>query len=697
MDKTPEADRSAAAGPRPWILVALALGMALAVLWLGWRLDGSHQKDHYWFYLAPWDNATSLKYLACAALAALAWRGFGDRLRRWLPALFAAILLGAQVWYAATALRTLGGRVPWGFDHPSFMFRLQEFGELFPFAIGAYNPWWNAGIEHYAGVTSGAHAFGYLNLPLLLLFEPHRIHGLALVFWFVFGFPWLGVLAVRAAGARWTGALCAGGLLCGISRVAFFWAWHYGTVGAMTSAMMAAPVAALGYRLAVRGRGGWGTALALGLSAWLTCLWTPGVFVAGGLGLGWLWNWRRWTWRGNLRLAAAGALALALWAPYLWAATHPASYAAAYFSQVVDRPGPWAMLAGGARRLWIGFQEWHPVLFWLGLGGLLAAERELRRWLLPVFLVVGALAGWSREWSALSQLDRLIIPLAVVAAVPAGFLCGRLFEEPFGADGSRRRAWLASAARGTVTATLLFGLLVPQWHYANHGPARMRTLSAEMDAFVDWIRAEVPPEGRLAFAGKMVHLYGGGNTAYLPVLTGREMMGDDYYGFPRGTAEYDYPPAYYRASPERHRFFAQAYGITHWVAARPEDQAYLRSRPEWFEFAQAFTILKNRIEVYRERGMEDVSRFYAGTGRVEARINRLAVFPADPAAERVVLRYNWRAGLRCLTPGAAIEPFAVDENLTFIAVRPGGHGRIDVGYRTHAEPIRPNFDGYLQH
>lgn len=697
MDETHEPDRSAAGGPRTWILTALALGMVIEVVWLGRLLDGSHQKNHYWFYMAPWDNATSLKYLVCAALAALAWQGFGVRLRRWLPALFAAILLGAQAWYAVAALRTLGGRVPWGFDHPSFMFRLKEFSELFPFVIGAYNPWWNAGIEHYAGVTSGAHAFGYLNLPLLLLFDPHRIYGLALVFWFVFGFPWLGVLAVRAAGARWAGALCAGWLLCGVSRVAFIWAWHYGTMGAMTSAMMAAPVVALGYRLAVRGQGGWGTALALGLSAWLMCLWTPGVFVAAGLGLGWLWNWRCWTWRGNFRLAAAGALALALWAPYLWAAMHPASYAAAYFSQVVDRSGPWAMLTGGANRLLIGFQEWHPVLLWLGLGGLLAVEREWRRWVLPVFLVVGVLAGWSREWSALSQLDRLIIPLAVVAAVPAGILCGRFFEEAAGAGWSRWRALPVAAVRGVVTATFLFGLLVPQWHYSNRGPAPMRALSAEMDAFVDWIRAEVPAEGRLAFAGKMVHVFGGGNTAYLPVLTGREMMGDDYYGFPPGTAEYNYPPAYYRTSPDRYRFFAQAYGITHWVAAQAEDQAYLRNHPEEFEFAQAFTILKNRIEVYRERETADVSRFFAGAGRVAARVNRLEVFPADPAAERVVLRYNWREGLRCLTPGAAIEPFAVDENLVFIAVRPGGNERIDVGYRTHAAPIRPNFDGYLQH
>ena len=43
--------------------------------------------------------------------------------------------------------------------------------------------------------------------------------------------------------------------MCGASREVFLWMWHFGTVGAMTSAMMALPVVALGYRLAVLRRG----------------------------------------------------------------------------------------------------------------------------------------------------------------------------------------------------------------------------------------------------------------------------------------------------------------------------------------------------------------------------------------------------------------------------------------------------------
>jgi hypothetical protein len=223
------------------------------------------------------------------------------------------LLAGSQLAYARAAWSVLGGQIPWGFDHPSFMFRLHEFGEAFPFAIGGYNPWWNAGTEHFVGVTSGAHGFGVLVWPLLKFWDPHVFHGAALVFWFVFAFPWIGVAAVRAAGANRSGALCAGLLLGGVSRVAFIWMWHFGTVGAMTSAMLALPVAALGYRLAVLRRGGWGTALALALAAWLMCLWTPGVFMAAGLALGWLWNWREWTWAANRRLVAAAGWRWCCW------------------------------------------------------------------------------------------------------------------------------------------------------------------------------------------------------------------------------------------------------------------------------------------------------------------------------------------------------------------------------------------------
>ena len=110
----------------------------------------------------------------------------------------------------------------------------------------------------------------------------------------------------------------------------------------------------------------------------------------------------------------------------------------------------------------------------------------------------------------------------------------------------------------------------------------------------------------------------------------------------------------------------------------------------------------NYIDVYHRTGLYPLPSLpwipgMEGAGRVEARENRIEVFPADPSAERVVIRYNWRDGLVCRTPGASIEPFPVDENLRFIAVHPGGNEKVRIGYRPHGAPVKPNFDGTFHH
>ena len=162
-------------------LLLLAVAMAIYVVGMGETLAWSHQKSHYWFFLAPWRTPRSLSFLVLGTAFAAAFYWGGARLRRWWPAVLTGLFVGGQLYFAGSAWRILHGSVPWGFDHPSFMFRLKEFGDLFPRVIGVYTPWWNAGIEHYAGVTSGTHGFGMLILPALKLWDPHVFYGAALV------------------------------------------------------------------------------------------------------------------------------------------------------------------------------------------------------------------------------------------------------------------------------------------------------------------------------------------------------------------------------------------------------------------------------------------------------------------------------------------------------------------------------------
>ena len=695
-EEQPEKGRSCAW--RRWALVGLPVVLMMYVLWVGQGLAWNNQFGRYWFYLAPWWTNTSVKYVVLSGILSVLFFWGGEKVRRWAPGWLGVLLIASQFVFAFSAWGALRGAVPWGFDHPSFMFRLKEFGDLFPFALGGYNPWWNAGTEHFVGVTSGAHGFGVLILPLLKIWDPHVFYGAAIVFWFVFAFPWLGVASVRAAGVGFAGAFFAGLLLCGASRGIFLWMWHFGTMGAMTSAMMSLPVVALGYRLAVLRRGSWGTAIVLAFAAWLMCLWTPGVFIGAGVALGWLFSFQSWSWRSNRWLFAAGALTLLLLSPWIWVTLFPCHNVMEYVGTELARPGWGTMAWNGLERLLCAMQEMQPLLPFFGLlGACFLVPREMRRWMVPLILVLAAITGWSREWKPLSQLDRMAIPLAVVSVFPASVLCGRLFSQAEPRADARRWRWGWAVAQGIVLATVLMGFRVTKMHFSNQGPAPMRMLSPEMNEFVSWVRAEVPKEGRLGFAGKAVHFYGGGNIAYLPVLTGREMMADDYYGFPRGTIEYNYPPSAYRKELDSYLFFTRAYGITHWVATMPDALEFLSAHPEQFERVKTITMQDRLIEIYRVKEPGNGTRFWEGSGGVQAKENSIDVLPADPSVDRVVIRYNWRDGLVCRTPGASIEPFAVDSNLNFIAIHPAGNAQVHIGYHPHSAPVKPNFDGHFHH
>ncbi|MBR6022328.1 MAG: hypothetical protein IK066_07910, partial [Kiritimatiellae bacterium] len=512
------------------------------------------------------------------------------------------------------------------------------------------------------------------------------------------------------------GALCAGWAAAGVSHEFFLWMWHFGTVGAMTSATLVGPVAFLAWRLA-NGRGGWGTAALLGVAGWVACLWTPGAFAVAGIGAGWLLNWELWTKAKWGKFAAAAGLGAALWSPWLWTTLFPCRNVVEYVgTEGAGRPEWWTVARNGAWSLWRRVPASHPAVLALGIGGLVAgAPRGVRKLVLPAVAVLALMAGWSKELKPLSQMDRMWIPLMTLLCVPMAWIAeavfnaeaqrrgggeesgvGRQKSEGEGGRGRGWRFWAGCGAAGVLAAGLALGARTTWTFYRNMRPAKMRTyVPGRLEPLAEWIRENVPEDGRVAWAGKAVHAYGGGNTAYWPVLTGREMMGDDYYGFPEKTIEYDYPPRAYRALGEAGwRAFGGAYGVTHWIAARAHDVERLRGMPEFVEEVAHFrlTLGAQDVYVFAVKGAKG-GRFWQGDGRVEARENLLRVETAGPA----VIRYNWRKGLACRTPGAEIRPVEVDEHLTFIGVDPGTNGVVEIGYRPHWSGVEPNFDGRFHH
>jgi len=640
---------------------------------------------------------------AVAALLSLAFF-FGGRLfRRALPVLLAVALATAQIVFFFLAAPHAFHSFPWSYDHSSFLFRLHEVREIFP-ALGGWTPWWNGGFEHFVGVTSGIHGFAFLTAPLLVLWEPDVFLGPALFAWLFVLFPWIAAFSLRWCGARWTAALSGALLVEALTRGMFCHFWQCGILGQLVTVGLMPPLVALGWRLSMLRRGSWGEAVLLGVLAFLTCLWPPGVFTCAGMALGCLVNWRRWSHgRPLARLVVAAAVALLLLAPFVWIMLFPSRAVIDFVGAKYTGPTFWEKVAAS---FWMPGRRilgWHPVVTAFGLGGLLfLAGRQMRRWALPavaLLLAAAAFCGFKQR----SEFDRIAFQTAAFLAVPAAILAGRFLSRPLAA-GRSPGALLAraggAAGRGLLVAALLAGLHVAGSHAANAAGFVLWPAEPVVREFADWVHDNVPPGGRIAIAGEIHRRIDNGRAAYLPILSGREFCGGDYYAFPKGMVEFDCPPRIFRRLDNGYLRYSHAYGITHWCALDSGAAEVFRTAfGNAFAEVAAFPMQETHLTVFRitEPWADAPSRLLEGEGEVEASGNRIVVRPADPSADRLVLRYNWRQGLVCRTPGASIEPFVVDKRLLFIAVHPGGASEVEIGYRPHWSKMQPNFDGSFQH
>lgn len=675
--------RSAAAGAAAFALAAWLAGLS-GVEW-SWQIGA-------WAARVPaLSRSWRLDFIVLAAAFAALYAGVSrNKPGKAVPAALFALLVAGQAWCAVRAWPHAFGTLPWGVDHGAFAFRVREMRQVMPFALGAYTPWWNAGTEHFAGVTSGAHGWALLNLPLFAALSPEKWQAPALFFWLFAGFPWLTAFTLRKCG--WEPEVqLAGALLCmAATRAQFLFFWQSGNLGSLVTAGLSPSLAALVHATAVRGTGGRGHAAAVAALAALACAWPPGFFTCAGLAAGALAASGGRPWRIPGRVWAAGAAALVLLSPEIALLCGPARGIADY-AATGSGIAPAAALRDGVSQLFRRLAEAHPAIVVFGLAALpFAEERDrIRAFLLPLFAVLAAAAvsvGFNRS----SQMDRVAIQLVFAAVFPAAAAAGRALK---GGTGP-----LVSA---TAAALLVLGVRVAAAHAGNAAGFKLWQAEPVVREFALWTRQNVAPGARLAFSGETDCALDWGKGTYLPVLAEREMMGDDYYGYPEGLTERNYPPRTYRSSTKRFLGFSRVWGITHWAVVDPRTKRFCEGEPEHFELAARFAMQSADVRVYRildDWARGDPTRFFAGKGEVEARENRLVVRPADPHSRKpLVLRYRWRDGLRCLTPGAAIAPYDVDGNIRLVAVAPGGAAEVKIGYRPEMRPLAPEFDGSYHH
>ncbi|MDD5706215.1 MAG: hypothetical protein PHR35_09835 [Kiritimatiellae bacterium] len=641
-------------------IIVLLSGLLLTVC--------SNTPQHPWFFFFGWFRAagnTSLLASGFERLVLLVTVITPLLLtRRRLAGSLLTLLLILQCACFVALWRYTGGMALYRDDHPSFMFRLHEFTQTFP-AMTVFNPWWNAGVVNSVGASSGIGAVALPLFPLWRSLPVHTIYTPLLGVLFILVMPCLMAMALRVMRASWTAAASAGLLALAFSRYFFVWTLHFGTVGSSFAMSFLPPFAALTYVILVQRRAGWRLLAAWMVSLFFLLQWPPGAIMAGALSAGALWNARRWRWRPLLRLALAAFGVALLLLPNLLAIGTSDKLMSFVMHAPAAKPAEAAEAFDRAKWCGMFLQTWgkrlieaHPLVVFLGVGGVLVWPlRRLRRWLLPAIYLLMLTAAWGPLLLPHLQLERMALPSLLLAVIPAALWCGRLLR-----SGDTRMA----VARAMLLVLLLLGGLTARRLYKGQGYARFNAMPAEIASFADWVREEVPPEGRLIFLGKNVHGFGHGHIAYLPLLTQREMMACDYYAFPPRMVEYDYPPRPWRESAAGLAEFMRLHGVTHATSYLPDRLRELRDAPDLFaelpdrhETGFALFALRNPV----------VGRMFAGRGRVTAESGQLRL-ETDGAAE-VVLRYNWNARLKA-SGGATLFPHAITNGVVFIGVRTAG-------------------------
>ena len=627
---------------------------------------------HKWFFFLSWaPGATPVarsglgRFALWTSLLTLffAWRPC----RPWLIPL--AILVGAELLSIGALLEETGGAALYRTDHPSFMFRLWEFTRNFPDLV-TYMPHWNAGVLHYVSVTSGTSGPGLVLWPLLRFFPVHQVYTPAWAMLFLVVVPWVAVGSVRAMGGDRTAAFTGGILALGVSQHFFLWALHFGTIGAAFASAMALPVSALAFRAVwMRRRERW-LAVCLVLAGLLLLTWPPAGLAGVGVGIAALAGVNRRTLRSWPFLALCGAAVVLLFTPWLRVILGEGKGVVEFVLKSgksgADAPSfTSANLVSGLKHLAAHLQEINPLIVCFGIAGVVTgASRRLRRWFLPILIVLALVTGWARELKPHSQLSRMSIPLAFVAVGPAAIFIGRLL---------RANDLRLAAVRAGLTALLMLSGYNVAKICANRGLARYVVLDDERMALPNWIREHTPENGRVLFAGKCVHGYGGGNVAYLPVLTGREMMAVDYYGFPPEQVLYEYPPREFRKTPEQVWTFFEAYNVSHIVTYHGKWKKYFDDQPDRY----TERVELGPVSIYERRA--PVGMIHGGGGRVTAGFDRLDVELDDPSTE-VMLAYNWLDGLE-VDPPVEIRPREFVNGIALIGVQPNGRQSFAIRFR----------------
>lgn len=646
------------------LLVVYASSSAVNDAWFfptAWRGDAS-------FFANPFSFGMTRSLVAALFIAV----AFPWLLRTARPLAVSAILLAGLA--VLRLHEATGFDMIYRVDSPSFVYRYWCFAQTFP-RPGFYDPHWNAGLPIPYLVASGIWSVGVFLLPLLHVISAEQLYTPALAVFFLGIVPALAWWSLAWVGAgrraRWIAVLLA------LGTCQRFWVHllHYGTAPSLFAMSMALPLAALWYRfLYLDPVPRAATLLKILLFSLILFAWPGSTLIALPFLLITLLHIRRlfpvkWKW-----VLAGIALITVILLPLALVPMRYSNLAA--FTQTTAHQTFMEHFKNGLGVLAHNVRGTNALIVVFGFLGSFFMRPAPARWFFgPLVLLLVVLSGWGEEVKKLLQSERIIIPAALVAILPAAWWLERLIRFALRQSPHHHlRGALLRTGTAWCIGILLLGAYQGAKTWRGDGLAPFHTMPPQTRELITWLRDHVPEQGRVMFAGRAVHGYGGAKIAALPYFTGREMMAADFYGFSPKLVEFQYPPRAFRyGGPDVLFEFMDLHNITHIVTWHDDWKKTYGSEPARYRPAHAI----GRTAIFEV--LRPSSLFLQGTGEVRADFDRFDVtWPGEP--EPVVIKYNWADGLRA-SDGIRIYPHDAGHGVTFIGIDPGTNRHAILRYR----------------
>lgn len=606
--------------------------------------------------------------LLCAAAAFWMIRSRRISLISW-------VAVAAIVWAFLSFFSYTGGRLIFSDDHTTFMYRLMQLKENFPW-IPFFEPRWNGGIDARDFFATGALNFFLILAPLVYGFDIPAIYNVLVALILFAVLPGSTYAAARLQLLPRRTAFIAAALSLSVSLMWYRWGLKYGTMGFVTMAALLPLSLSLVTRVlladsVLRRREIAYTVVILTL----TLLWPPAAFAFVPTALLGFFRMPRLLKKRPVRTILLLLLCINLpWMYAFWNVSNVGSFVSApshdqltQASSHSDRdPGETERLIdSGAsvnvRRAGFSFPRslrllresaisMNPLLLCFAIPGIFLLPRGNRSALALTYLWLILLGSLAAPLRPHMELDRFLLVVGMLSTVPAAAALSALFATAR----TIPEMTLAGLAGGFLlcgpwqSAAIIGNRSIEQYHLA--APA--------VQHFAEAIN-RYGGSGRVLFSGFVLHQLSGGHLAPLVYLTSKPLMASSHV-HNLWSYRQVFPDYFIARKPEGIDEYLDLLNVSAVVTHEKEWREFFAGRPEQFEQSwndETFTIFRRRTPVS--------GYFLSGAGQVLRQNSNSIAVRIDTA--EAVLKFNYFPFLtssKCI-----LDPAPVQGDLNFIKLR----------------------------